>query len=161
MHPWPKAVKQQKKCWVRDIRQHFCRDRKLIFYPMDVENKEAWSIELTEEEARAAQETGEYSILEFQDHAAYVYYDACAVDNALFITNRCNSNCIMCPVSSIVRKKSGIARIEELLQIVKQIPSDAEHLTITGGEPFLLKKDLFRLFFDSRRSSCPIRSICF
>ena len=52
----------------------------------------------------------------------------------------------MCPVSSIVRKKSGIARIEELLQIVKQIPSDAEHLTITGGEPFLLKKDLFRLF---------------
>lgn len=120
--------------------------QKLIFYPMDVENKEAWSIELTEEEARAAQETGEYSILEFQDHAAYVYYDACAVDNALFITNRCNSNCIMCPVSSIVRKNSGIARIEELLQIVKQIPSDAEHLTITGGEPFLLKKDLFRLF---------------
>ena len=56
--------------------------QKLIFYPMDVENKEAWSIELTEEEARAAQETGEYSILEFQDHAAYVYYDACAVDNA-------------------------------------------------------------------------------
>ena len=48
--------------------------QKLIFYPMDVENKEAWSIELTEEEARAAQETGEYSILEFQDHAAYVYY---------------------------------------------------------------------------------------
>ena len=80
--------------------------QKLIFYPMDVENKEAWSIELTEEEARAAQETGEYSILEFQDHAAYVYYDACAVDNALFITNRCNSNCIMCPVSSIVRKNS-------------------------------------------------------
>ncbi len=114
--------------------------QELLFYPGEEK------VFLEKEEAETLENVGEYSILEFQDYAAYVYYDACAVDNALFITNRCNSNCVMCPVSSTTRKNSTVEPVENLLKIASQIPTDAEHLTITGGEPFLLKKDIFRLF---------------
>lgn len=114
--------------------------QELLFYPGEEK------VFLEKEEAETLENIGEYSILEFQDYAAYVYYDACAVDNALFITNRCNSNCVMCPVSSTTRKNSTVEPVENLLKIASQIPTDAEHLTITGGEPFLLKKDIFRLF---------------
>lgn len=67
-------------------------------------------------------------------------------DVDIFVTNRCNSNCIMCPTSSIVRKNDPIENIHNLLKISSQIPNDSAHITITGGEPFLLRKDIFSLF---------------
>jgi His-Xaa-Ser system radical SAM maturase HxsC len=113
---------------------------KLIFFP------EGWAVDLLEEENQALKEVEDYSIFEFNNGSAYVYYNAASVDNALFITNKCNSNCIMCPTSDIVRKNSGIEDINNLLKICSQMPSDASHITITGGEPFLIKKDIFILF---------------
>jgi His-Xaa-Ser system radical SAM maturase HxsC len=52
----------------------------------------------------------------------------------------------MCPSSEYSRKNASIAHVDNLLQLVNHIPSDAPHLTITGGEPFLLGKDIFRFF---------------
>ena len=114
----------------------FLKEQKLILYPM---NKE---IMLQDEERKQLSEITDYSILEMTPGNVYIYYDASSLDNALFITNRCNSNCIMCPTSSIVRKNDPIENIHNLLKISSQIPNDSAHITITGGEPFLLKKDI-------------------
>lgn len=118
----------------------YMEENTLRFFP------EQWEVLLEEDEITALCEVEEYSIFEFNKEGIYVYYDAESLDNALFITNRCNSNCIMCPTSDAVRRGSGIESIEALLKICSQIPSDAAHITITGGEPFLLKKDIFQMF---------------
>lgn len=118
----------------------FLKEQKLILYPI---NKE---IILQDEERKQLSKLTDYSILEITSGNAYIYYDASSLDNALFITNRCNSNCVMCPTSSIVRKNDPIENIHNLLKISSQIPNDSAHITITGGEPFLLKKDIFSLF---------------
>ena len=118
----------------------YLKDKSLILYPM---NKE---ILLSNEEIEQLSNITDYSILEMTPGNVYIYYDAASLDNALFITNQCNSNCIMCPVSSIVRRNDPIENVNNLLKISSQIPSDSAHITITGGEPFLLKKDIFILF---------------
>ena len=124
----------------------YLSSKKLLFFPSGIE------IEIGDDEIEAWNILEEYSVLEFNNQAAYVYYDASSIDNALFITNKCNSNCIMCPTSDIVRRDSGVEKIENLMQICKQIPSDAVHLTITGGEPFLLGEDIFTMLSYLKRS---------
>lgn len=76
---------------------------------------------------------------------AYRYYNCQSMDNAVLVTNRCNSNCIMCPTAENVRRKKEEYNAEELIDIAKHFPSDAVHVTITGGEPFIIKKDIFTL----------------
>lgn len=116
------------------------KNEMLTFYP------EKRQIKLERDEIFAFEQIGEYSILEFSEEGCYIYYDSLRTDNALFITNKCNSNCIMCPTSDTIRKNSEITPIDNLLKICSQIPNDTEHITITGGEPFLLKKNIFQLF---------------
>lgn len=70
-------------------------------------------------------------------------YDDKSVDNFFFITGRCNSNCIMCPSPETSRRNAPVAELAELLQIAKHIPQDTPHLTITGGEPFLMGRRIF------------------
>ena len=118
----------------------FLQDQFLSFFP------EGWKIELDEKTMSAFNEQAEYSIFEFSQGCAYLAFDLSSNDPALFITNRCNSNCIMCPVSSSVRKHDSIINAENLLKICKQIPDDTYHVTITGGEPFFLKQDIFKVF---------------
>lgn len=77
---------------------------------------------------------------------AYLYYSNESIDNVFLITGKCNSNCFMCPTGNAIRRNGENADIQELLNIVKHIPSDAKHFTITGGEPFLMGKELFSLF---------------
>lgn len=66
-------------------------------------------------------------------------------DNVIVVTNQCNSNCIMCPDSDIVRNTRENPDIKKLIEQVKCIPDDTKHITITGGEPGLLKKNLLKL----------------
>lgn len=72
------------------------------------------------------------------------YYDDRSIDNYFFITGKCNSNCVMCPSPDASRKKGESSSIENLIEIAKHIPSDTPHLTITGGEPFMVGKEIFR-----------------
>lgn len=116
------------------------KNHTLIFYP---DKKE---FELTDDEYNTMNTVGEYSILEFFKGEIFVYYNSESDDNTIFITNKCNSNCIMCPVSDVARKTSDIKDINQIMKICKQIPSDTPHITITGGEPFMLKKDIFIMF---------------
>lgn len=79
------------------------------------------------------------------------YYDDSSLDNYFFVTGKCNSNCVMCPSPDISRQKGGNTSIDTLIEIAKHIPTDAPHLTITGGEPFMIGPEIFR-FFEFLRS---------
>lgn len=63
--------------------------------------------------------------------------------NALiFVTNQCNSNCIMCPDSVKQRTRPNKITIEYLQEYIALLPTDLIHVDITGGEPTLLKENL-------------------
>lgn len=88
-----------------------------------------------------------YDVFEIEnDGIATRCYDDSSVENGFFITGRCNSNCIMCPSPDYSRQNGFDANINNLITIAEHIPSDTVHLTITGGEPFIVGKDIFRLF---------------
>jgi His-Xaa-Ser system radical SAM maturase HxsC len=62
-------------------------------------------------------------------------------NNSLFVTERCNSNCLMC--SQPPKSRDDILELFELnRKLIKLIPKDTVELGITGGEPTLMG-DLF------------------
>ncbi len=72
-------------------------------------------------------------------------------DNVIVVTNQCNSNCIMCPDSDYVRNTKENPNIKKLLEQIRCIPDDTKHITITGGEPGLLKENLFKLLNECKK----------
>ena len=60
----------------------------------------------------------------------------------VYVTNQCNSNCIMCPDSVKLRTRPNEVTRENLLEKIGEINPEAEHVDITGGEPTLLKEQL-------------------
>lgn len=81
-------------------------------------------------------------------------YNTKSEDNVFFISGRCNSNCIMCPSPEHTRKGVEDSDIDMLIDIAKHIPSDAPHITITGGEPFIVGKKIFELIKFSKEKFC-------
>ena len=73
-------------------------------------------------------------------------------DNALVVTNQCNSNCIMCPDSDIVRNTNENPNIDVLIRQIRCMPSDVRHITITGGEPGILKYDLIKILEECKNT---------
>lgn len=62
----------------------------------------------------------------------------------LFVTERCNSNCLMC--SQPPKDRDDVeALTERNLQLINLIRPQPPYLTITGGEPTLLADNLFKL----------------
>ena len=53
------------------------------------------------------------------------------------VTEACNSNCVMCPMSSDQRRRGLSLSREEAQGLLDQIDEQTEHIDITGGEPFL------------------------
>ena len=80
-----------------------------------------------------------------------VLYRDDSEDNAIVVTNQCNSNCIMCPDSDAVRNTKENPDIKKLLEQIICIPDDTKHITITGGEPGLLKENLLKLLEECKR----------
>jgi len=64
--------------------------------------------------------------------------------NALLVTERCNSFCLMCSQPPIDRDDSELVDIN--LEAMRLMDPPPNTLGITGGEPTLLGGDLFRLF---------------
>ena len=88
---------------------------------------------------------GNYDVYELTETGKLIeYYNDKSIDNYFFITAQCNSNCIMCPSPDSSRKKGEANSIESLIEIARHIPSDTPHLTITGGEPFMVGEKIFR-----------------
>jgi len=127
----------------------FVTENEAIFYPENI------TISLDEGAAEKLSACCNFDVFEIKDDGgANLYYNNTSEDNAIIITNKCNSNCIMCPSSEASRKKGTIEKIENLLTFVGHIPPTAIHLTITGGEPFLLGEDTFVLFKAIRKKFC-------
>ena len=116
---------------------------------------EGTSIKLNSEESEQLNNSSNYDVFEISTTGnAYKCFDNKSLDNAILVTNRCNSNCIMCPTAEIVRKSDEEYTSNELIEIAKHYPDDAPHITITGGEPFLIKKGMFDLL-DFLKSNMP------
>lgn len=114
---------------------------KLYFYPDN-----AW-LKLTKEQAEQFKQCDNYDVFQISGSgAAYKYYDNEIGDNAFMLTDQCNSNCIMCPATDNMRKKRNTVNVDEILDIIRHMPSDARHITITGGEPFLIGNRIFEIF---------------
>lgn len=80
-----------------------------------------------------------------------VLYRDDSEDNAIVVTNQCNANCIMCPDAEAVRNTSDIPYIEKILEQIRYIPNDTNHITITGGEPGMLKEKLIKVLAECKR----------
>jgi His-Xaa-Ser system radical SAM maturase HxsC len=72
-----------------------------------------------------------------------VLYRRRANANALFVTERCNSFCLMC--SQPPRDENDDWRVDEIIELVPLIDKNLPHLGITGGEPTLLGSQLAKI----------------
>ncbi len=94
----------------------------------------------------------DYDVVEIINNKTIrILYRDDSEDNAIVVTNQCNSNCIMCPDSDIVRNTRENPDIKKLLEQVRCIPDDTKHITITGGEPGLLKENLLKLLEECKK----------
>lgn len=113
--------------------------KKLTLFPDNVQ------LEYNEKSAEKLNLCNDYDVLEISpEGVAYQYYNSESDDNAFVVTGKCNSNCVMCPSPESQRRNSGTYSADTLIEIARHIPNDAVHFTITGGEPFLMGKGIFR-----------------
>lgn len=78
---------------------------------------------------------GEVIALREGSPIAEVLYEPGAKGNVLFLTERCNSFCLMC--SQPPRNVDDRWRIDQALALIDLIDRNESYLTITGGEPTL------------------------
>ncbi len=71
-----------------------------------------------------------------------VVYRPESKDNALYVTSQCNSRCAMC---SQPPSREPDDDVEAHLRVIDLIPGQPELIGITGGEPTLLKDQLYRI----------------
>ena len=64
-------------------------------------------------------------------------------DVCFYVTEKCNSNCMMCPMSLDSRKRGSQMSEDEWEHFEEKIPESVSHITITGGEAFLCYEKLF------------------
>ena len=101
-------------------------------------------INLTQDEYIKLCNSNNYDVYEIDwDGNAYRCYDSCSFDNSVVVTNQCNCNCLMCPTPEGIRNTHAGYSAQALIDIAKHFPTDMPHLTITGGEPFMIRKELF------------------
>lgn len=67
-------------------------------------------------------------------------YESGSNEIDLFITNKCNSNCIMCPLPEAVRKQQVEKHLDWIKGYIDYLPENIKHINVTGGEPTLAKE---------------------
>lgn len=70
-------------------------------------------------------------------------YRKSSLHNFIFVTDQCNSYCLMC--SQPPKRNNDFDRIREHLALIDLIDPQTQELGITGGEPTLFKDDFLRL----------------
>lgn len=71
-----------------------------------------------------------------------VLYKKKSNHNIIFVTSKCDSNCIMCP-QPINQNEENLTNSN--LKFISLIDKSTSELALTGGEPTLIGEDLFRL----------------
>lgn len=95
-------------------------------------------------------ELNEHAIVTIDvDGIINVIHEANSKHNAIFITGRCNSNCIMCPQPPV---KEEADRHELNLKHISLLPKDTISIGITGGEPTLVGNKLFEIINHIKKS---------
>ena len=90
------------------------------------------------------QQLNTYDIITIDDRGILdCVFEIASQDATIFITGKCNSNCVMCPTSDYERKKDGFDD-DQLKKMVDMLPSDTPHIVVTGGEPTLRTNLFFR-----------------
>lgn len=80
-------------------------------------------------------------VVELQpDNRIRVIYRKGSNEYVIKVTNQCNCNCIMCPDSVHLRRKEAPFSLDYLVQKIELIEPGIGHITVTGGEPTLLKE---------------------
>ena len=77
------------------------------------------------------------------DGKVYFYFSPIIDEVDISITNKCNSNCIMCPVPEIIRRKDKVNLFEWNKQFIDVLPDYVGYINITGGEPTLAKEEFY------------------
>ena len=75
----------------------------------------------------------------------YQIFDACENNATVFLTGRCNSNCIMCPTSDAERTTANGMSDEWMIEYIELLPDNLNHVVVTGGEPTLRTELFFRV----------------
>jgi His-Xaa-Ser system radical SAM maturase HxsC len=87
---------------------------------------------------------GDIVVLERKAGLVRSLYRPYEMHHHLFVTERCNSNCLMC--SQPPKDRDDVeALTERNLELINLIAPHPAYLTITGGEPTLLGDNLFKL----------------
>ena len=84
-----------------------------------------------------------HQLFDFEEHNATV-----------FITGKCNSNCIMCPCSDYERMTNNGMSDQWVRNYIDMLPPDVPHVVVTGGEP-TLKTNQFFMVMDLLASKLP------
>ena len=63
----------------------------------------------------------------------------------LFVTNKCNSNCRMCPLAENVRKRNNAGHYQWLRDYIEILPIGVPYINVTGGEPTLNPGDFLEI----------------
>lgn len=125
-------------------------DDRLVLLP---ENRVTY---FTDSEAERMQVFEEFDVLEIgADGILYRLYSDTEGDAGIVTTARCNSNCVMCPAGNSERQKGNDTSLEQLDRILRHMPKDLWHFTITGGEPTLIGEESFVHVLESVRRELP------
>lgn len=109
-------------------------------------NSTKYRLKLSEKAMDTLSQLNEFDVIEFYaDDRFRIVYEDCPDGATLFVTNQCNSNCIMCPCSIPSRRQRDTISVNRLCDYLEYMPTDIRHLVITGGEPTLIRKDMFRI----------------
>lgn len=121
-----------------DLTLVYADDEKMVLLPDEIVlSSDAADIE-------KVRQFNNFDVLEIWENGVLVRrYNDRSDDNYFFVTGGCNSNCIMCPSPDFTRKNAAPTNVDDLIELARHIPSDTPHLTITGGEPFLIGERIF------------------
>ena len=101
-------------------------------------------LKLSERSKEILSQLNEFDVVEFYtDDQFHIVYEDCPDGATLFVTNQCNSNCIMCPCSVPSRQRHNTISVSRLCDYLEYMPTDIRHLVITGGEPTLIREGMF------------------
>jgi len=91
-------------------------------------------------------EISEHDVVAVSPHKneVQVLFRSSDLHHTVFLTNRCNSNCLMCSQPPTPQDDSWL--ITEAIEVAKHIKLSPALIGFTGGEPLLLGKQLRELF---------------
>lgn len=114
------------------------------------------SIDLTEKEVESFSIFSDGDILDINEKGiVYRWYSVRDGDAGVSTTPLCNSNCIMCPAGEKERSLASPLNIEPIYTVLKHMPKDLWHFTITGGEPTLVGEENFANILKAVKNELP------